>query len=122
MDDLLVTSEGHGIDLEANVKALSPIAFEPDEQALMEVLEEIVRQLPKHRVLRDTPNGEAPRCCAPRMVNQWPPGISGQAPRVKRHCLRLSLTWDHRVLDAAPAAEFLACVRDYLQAPHRLLA
>lgn len=60
MDDLLVTSEGHGIDLEANVKALSPIAFEPDEQALMEVLEEIARQLPKHRVLRDTANGEAP--------------------------------------------------------------
>lgn len=56
------------------------------------------------------------------MVNQWPPGISEQAPRVKRHRLRLSLTWDHRVLDGAPAAEFLACVRDYLQAPHRLLA
>ena len=41
---------------------------------------------------------------------------------VKRQCLRLSLTWDHRVLDGAPAAKFLACVRDYLEAPHRLLA
>ena len=41
---------------------------------------------------------------------------------VKRQCLRLSLTWDHRVLDGAPAAQFLACVRDYLESPHRLLA
>ena len=35
--------------------------------------------------------------------------------------LRLSLTWDHRVLDGAPAAEFLATVKDYLEAPYRLL-
>ena len=41
---------------------------------------------------------------------------------VKHQCLRLSLTWDHRVLDGAPAAKFLACVRDYLETPHRLLA
>ena len=36
--------------------------------------------------------------------------------------MRLSLTWDHRVLDGAPAAEFLATVRAYLEAPFRLLA
>ena len=48
-------------------------------------------------------------------------GWNGDLP-VKRQCLRLSLTWDHRVLDGAPAAKFLACVRDYLEAPHRLLA
>jgi len=42
------------------MKALSPIMFEPDEQALMEVLKEIAGQLAKHRVLRGTPNGEAP--------------------------------------------------------------
>jgi pyruvate dehydrogenase E2 component (dihydrolipoamide acetyltransferase) len=35
--------------------------------------------------------------------------------------MRLSLTWDHRVLDGAPAAEFLAEVRDLLEAPYRLL-
>ena len=35
--------------------------------------------------------------------------------------MRLSLTWDHRVLDGAPAAEFLAAVRGYLEAPFRLL-
>ncbi len=40
---------------------------------------------------------------------------------VRTAMLRLSLTWDHRVLDGAPAAEFLASVRDYLQAPFRLL-
>jgi len=40
---------------------------------------------------------------------------------VKQQCMRLSLTWDHRVLDGAPAAEFLGTVRDYLEAPFRLL-
>ena len=40
---------------------------------------------------------------------------------VKAARMRLSLTWDHRVLDGAPAAEFLKTVRDYLEAPFRLL-
>lgn len=44
----------------------------------------------------------------------------GNTPR-KRQCMRLSLTWDHRVLDGAPAAEFLTSVRKYLEAPFRLL-
>jgi len=39
--------------------------------------------------------------------------------RVQR--MRLSLTWDHRVLDGAPAAHFLAEVRSLLEAPYRLL-
>ena len=42
------------------------------------------------------------------------------APR-KAEMMRLSLTWDHRVLDGAPAAEFLGAVRGYLEAPFRLL-
>ena len=40
---------------------------------------------------------------------------------VKRQAMRLSLTWDHRALDGAPAAQFLATVRDLLEAPYRLL-
>ena len=40
---------------------------------------------------------------------------------VQQRVMRLSLTWDHRVLDGAPAAEFLAEVRDLLEAPYRLL-
>ena len=40
---------------------------------------------------------------------------------VKAAMMRLSLTWDHRVLDGAPAAEFLAAVRDLLESPYRLL-
>jgi pyruvate dehydrogenase E2 component (dihydrolipoamide acetyltransferase) len=40
---------------------------------------------------------------------------------VKRKVMRLSLTWDHRVLDGAPAARFLGEVRDLLEAPYRLL-
>ena len=40
---------------------------------------------------------------------------------VKRKVMRLSLTWDHRVLDGAPAAQFLGAVRDLLEAPYRLL-
>ncbi|MEM9744484.1 MAG: 2-oxo acid dehydrogenase subunit E2 [Pseudomonadota bacterium] len=40
---------------------------------------------------------------------------------VRRHVMRLSLTWDHRVLDGAPAALFLAAVKDLLESPYRLL-
>ncbi len=40
---------------------------------------------------------------------------------VRRQVMRLSLTWDHRTLDGAPAAQFLASVRDYLESPFRLL-
>jgi pyruvate dehydrogenase E2 component (dihydrolipoamide acetyltransferase) len=34
--------------------------------------------------------------------------------------LTLSLTWDHRVLDGAPAAEFCRAVVEFLAAPERL--
>lgn len=44
----------------------------------------------------------------------------GETP-VRRQRMRLSLTWDHRVIDGAPAAQFLATVREYLEAPYRLL-
>ena len=49
-------------------------------------------------------------------------GVSweGDTP-VRRQRMRLSLTWDHRVIDGAPAAQFLATVREYLEAPYRLL-
>lgn len=47
---------------------------------------------------------------------RWDDDIPRKAAR-----MRLSLTWDHRVLDGAPAAEFLATVRGYLEAPFRLL-
>lgn len=40
---------------------------------------------------------------------------------IRTPMLRLSLTWDHRVLDGAPAAEFLSAVRAYLEQPYRLL-
>ncbi len=40
---------------------------------------------------------------------------------VKTQVMRLSLTWDHRVLDGAPAAEFLRTVKQLLEAPFRLL-
>ena len=40
---------------------------------------------------------------------------------VKTQVMRLSLTWDHRVLDGAPAAQFLATVVELLEAPYRLL-
>ncbi|MDH3644637.1 MAG: 2-oxo acid dehydrogenase subunit E2 [Gammaproteobacteria bacterium] len=40
---------------------------------------------------------------------------------VKRQAMRLSLTWDHRAIDGAPAAQFLSTIRDLLQAPYRLL-
>jgi pyruvate dehydrogenase E2 component (dihydrolipoamide acetyltransferase) len=39
----------------------------------------------------------------------------------RRHLLPLSLTFDHRVLDGAPAAQFLATVKRYLEQPYSLL-
>jgi len=38
----------------------------------------------------------------------------------KRSLLPLSLTFDHRVLDGAPAAEFLRTLKRYLEEPHRM--
>ena len=40
---------------------------------------------------------------------------------IRTQLLRLSLTWDHRVLDGAPAAEFLREVKDHLESPYRLI-
>ena len=40
---------------------------------------------------------------------------------VKTQVMRLSLTWDHRVLDGGPAALFLGEVKALLEAPYRLL-
>ena len=40
---------------------------------------------------------------------------------VKTQVMRLSLTWDHRVLDGGPAALFLNEVKDLMEAPYRLL-
>ncbi len=55
-------------------------------------------------------------------VGQLRDGVRWEAetPRRARQ-ITLSLTWDHRVIDGAPAAEFLAAVRDRLEAPFRLL-
>lgn len=39
----------------------------------------------------------------------------------RRSLLPLSLTFDHRVLDGAPAAQFLATVKRYLEQPYSLL-
>jgi len=41
---------------------------------------------------------------------------------VRRSVLNLSLSFDHRVVDGAPAAEFLCRVKDYLEHPQLLLA
>jgi len=55
-------------------------------------------------------------------VNRIYDGVGWEGERaVKRKLMRLSLTWDHRVLDGEPAARFLASVRDLLEAPYRLL-
>jgi len=55
-------------------------------------------------------------------VNRISDGIGWEGDRpVKRQVMRLSLTWDHRVLDGEPAARFLATVREFLEEPYRLL-
>ncbi|MCY3885632.1 MAG: dihydrolipoamide acetyltransferase family protein [Gammaproteobacteria bacterium] len=39
---------------------------------------------------------------------------------IKNRKLKLSLTWDHRVVDGSPAAEFLASIRERLEQPEGL--
>jgi len=49
-------------------------------------------------------------------------GVAWEGDRpVKRQQMTLSLTWDHRVVDGAPAAEFVRTVKALLEAPYRLL-
>ena len=44
-----------------------------------------------------------------------------QGQIVKRALMQLSLTFDHRIVDGAPAAEFLRTVKGLLESPYRLL-
>ena len=55
-------------------------------------------------------------------VNRILDGVAweGETP-IRQKQMNLSLTWDHRVLDGAPAAEFLQTVVEYLSEPYRLL-
>jgi pyruvate dehydrogenase E2 component (dihydrolipoamide acetyltransferase) len=48
-------------------------------------------------------------------------GFDEELP-VRRRALTLSLTFDHRVIDGAPAAEFLAAVKVNLETPLRLVS
>ena len=55
-------------------------------------------------------------------VNRLYDGMDWEEERiVKSKKMNLSLTWDHRALDGAPAAEFLVEVKNLLEAPYRLL-
>ena len=45
--------------------------------------------------------------------------VDGQV--VPRHCMGISLTFDHRVLDGEGASQFLAVLRRYLEHPLELL-
>ncbi|MEM7015920.1 MAG: 2-oxo acid dehydrogenase subunit E2 [Pseudomonadota bacterium] len=55
-------------------------------------------------------------------VNRIRDGLVWDGDRpLKKPMMNLSLTWDHRVLDGAPAAQFLASVKELLEAPYRLL-
>ncbi|MGI9322798.1 MAG: 2-oxo acid dehydrogenase subunit E2, partial [Pseudomonadales bacterium] len=55
-------------------------------------------------------------------VNRIYDGVEwdGDVPQ-KTKKMNLSLTWDHRTLDGAPAAEFLLAVKQQLEAPDKLL-
>ena len=55
-------------------------------------------------------------------VNRLYDGMEWEGERiVKSKKMNLSLTWDHRALDGAPAAEFLVEVKSLLETPFRLL-
>lgn len=48
------------------------------------------------------------------------PAFAGEQV-VRRHTMNLSLSFDHRLVDGAPAAQFLRRVRDILERPYLLL-
>ncbi|MCL5046030.1 MAG: 2-oxo acid dehydrogenase subunit E2 [Actinobacteria bacterium] len=52
-------------------------------------------------------------------ISEEPAVVEGSI--VKRQIMQLSLSFDHRVLDGAPAAEFLSSVREMLERPYTLL-
>jgi pyruvate dehydrogenase E2 component (dihydrolipoamide acetyltransferase) len=52
-------------------------------------------------------------------IEEQPRVVAGQV--VPRHCLGVSFTFDHRVLDGAGAGDFLAALRRYLEQPLELL-
>ncbi len=55
-------------------------------------------------------------------VNRIRDDIAWEGDRpVKTQVMRLSLTWDHRVLDGGPAALFLGEIKSLLESPYRLL-
>ncbi len=55
-------------------------------------------------------------------VNQLFDGLTWDEDKpIKTKQMNLSLTWDHRAVDGAPAAEFLASVVEFLSEPYRLL-
>ncbi|MBO6557410.1 MAG: 2-oxo acid dehydrogenase subunit E2 [Pseudomonadales bacterium] len=55
-------------------------------------------------------------------VNRLYDGVEWDGDRpIRTKKMNLSLTWDHRTLDGAPAAEYLVTVKELLEAPFRLL-
>jgi pyruvate dehydrogenase E2 component (dihydrolipoamide acetyltransferase) len=52
-------------------------------------------------------------------IEQQPRVVDGQI--VARHCVGVSLTFDHRVMDGEAAARFMAVVRRYLEQPLQFL-
>jgi pyruvate dehydrogenase E2 component (dihydrolipoamide acetyltransferase) len=68
-----------------------------------------------------TPLLNPPQTAVLGVGRAWPrPAVRGGAV-VPRTLMMLSLTFDHQVVDGAPAAAFLADVVDLLQAPDRIM-
>ena len=53
------------------------------------------------------------------MIEQMP--VAKESEIVIRPILNLTLTYDHRVVDGAPAAQFLSRIKEYLEKPYLLL-
>ncbi|GED71925.1 dihydrolipoamide acetyltransferase component of pyruvate dehydrogenase complex [Brevibacillus reuszeri] len=53
-------------------------------------------------------------------IHEKPVGVNGQI--VLRPMMSLSLSFDHRVMDGAPAAAFLQEIKELLESPYHLLA
>lgn len=52
-------------------------------------------------------------------IEETPVAVNGEAQI--RPMMNLTLTYDHRVVDGAPAAEFLVCIKKYIEHPYLML-
>src|SRR4030042_7115808 len=81
-----------------------------------------ITNLGMHEIDAFTPIINPPQCAVLGVGRICPrPAVRGGSLSIRK-TVWLSLTFDHRMVDGAPAARFLQCVKQYLEKPEDQLA